>query len=171
MFMNLNPFKRKDAYSFEDTELSKDDTFGNMNKNFGSNDLENETNSLNSQMGSSNTSSSDFSQMDSSSIRENHFEDDTISSSGIESSNNSNSNSFSSNPFDNNSSREKPQDNNLDDINQVVLKRIEDKIDLLDEKVNSITHKVDTLYKIIHMEISDETRKNLKIDSFKNNYR
>ena len=168
MFMNLNPFKRKDAYSFEDTQLSKDDTFGNMNKNFGSSDLEHETNSLNSQIGSSSpsSSSSDFSQMDSSSIRENHFEDDTINSNGI----GSNSNSFSSNPFNDSSSREKPQDTSLDDINQVVLKRIEDKIDLLDEKVNSITHKVDTLYKIIHMEISDETRKNLKIDSFKNRY-
>ena len=168
MLMNLNPFKRKDAYSFEDTELSRDVDFGNVNKNFGSNYVDQETKSLNSQMESpTSSSSSDFSQIDSSSIRENHFKDDIVNNDNT--SNDCASGSFSSNPFCD-SSRDNSQDIGLDDINQVVLKRIEDKIDLLDEKVNSITHKVDTLYKIIHMEISDQTRKNLKIDSFKNNY-
>ena len=169
--LNLNPFKRKPSYDFDNMELPKlkdMDSFQEHDDNINTehhsenSDFDNSQNNpmpnqdnFNEPTINPEEKPDDFSQVDTTELRGSDFSHEPYSDKS----------SFQSpKPI---IEEERDNSNTENEILKTILKRVENKINLVNEKISTLNEKLDKIDNIIQLEVSDTTKRKIKIDSFK----
>lgn len=154
--MNLNPFKKKEDYSFKLDDYSLPSL--------------SESNTQSLDVGNEFSPGNDFSS--------NQNQSNDFSMGNMNAGNNFSTSSLaSSNPFPTQNTQPmmqetKSMDNNYhNDLSKAKLETIEAKTALIEARLSSMEHKLELIFQMLSHEVSDETRRKIKVDGMMNNFR